>query len=227
AIHDAIRRVGSGEREPAGLPTGRNDEIGELAEGVAALAARLGELERERAQTERLRLIRQLSAGLAHELRNPLTAARMTLQLYQERNRDRDAEPLRIALAELARMERQVRRFLQIARPEPPRFEAVTPGAVLERAEESLSATAGHQGVRMERVELGGPLPALRADPEQVGQVVANLVLNAIEAAGPGGSVRLWAEAEGAGRVALVVEDDGPGPAPGDAERLFQPFFTT
>ena len=131
AILGAIRGVGVGDLHPEGLPLGRDDEIGELADGVARMATRLRDLERERQQTERLHLIRQLSAGLAHELRNPLTAARMTLQLYAERNRDRDVEPLRVALAELGRMERQVRRFLQIARPDPPRFKPVAIGPIL------------------------------------------------------------------------------------------------
>jgi signal transduction histidine kinase len=228
AVLDAIRQVGRGERRPAGLPSHRHDEIGELAEGVAQMADRLRELEQERTQTERLRLIRQLSAGLAHELRNPLTAARMTLQLFMQRNQDRDDEPLRIALGELGRMERQVRRFLQIARPDPPRFEDAEIGPVLERSIAGLSATAEHQGVSLSLGEPGPlPLPPVRIDPEQVGQVVANLALNAIDAAGPGGRVRLAARRVGPDRVAIDVEDDGPGVPPGDEARLFQPFHTT
>ncbi len=226
AILRAIRRVGAGDLHPEGLPRGRDDEIGELAEGVARMAARLGDLERDRQQTERLRLIRQLSAGLAHELRNPLTAARMTLQLYAERNRDRDIEPLHVALAELGRMERQVRRFLQIARPDPPRFEPVGIGPILSHAAAGLAATAEHQGVRL-RIETVDGLPALRADPDQLGQVVSNLLLNALEAAGPGGTVRLAASTDGPALVAIDVNDDGPGLPPADVARLFQPFFTT
>jgi signal transduction histidine kinase len=228
AILREVRRIGRGELEPAtaSLPTARGDEIGELAEGVAQMARWLQKLQDERVQTERLRLVRQLSAGMAHELRNPLTAVRMTLQLFIERNDDRDTEPLRIALHELGRMERQVRRFLQIARPEPPRFQPVELRSLLDRTVAGLAATAEHRGIAL-GVEGAGPLPTVLADPDQLGQVLSNLLHNALDAAGPGGSVTLRAAAEPAGSVAIDVEDDGPGVPPGDLDRLFQPFFTT
>src|SRR5262249_32649241 len=100
AILRATRRIGAGDLQPRDLPLARHDEIGELAQGVAQMARWLNRLQEQQAHTERLRLIRQVSAGLAHELRNPLTAARMTLQLYVDRNSDRDTEPLRMALGE-------------------------------------------------------------------------------------------------------------------------------
>jgi signal transduction histidine kinase len=228
AILREVRRIGRGELEPAptALPTGRGDEIGELAEGVAQMARWLQKLQDERVQTERLRLVRQLSAGMAHELRNPLTAARMTLQLFIERNDDRDTEPLRIALHELGQMERQVRRFLQIARPEPPRFQPVDVRPLLDRTVAGLAATAEHRGITL-GVEGAGSLPAVLSDPDQLGQILSNLLHNALDAAGPGGRVTLRAAAEPAGSVAIDVEDDGPGVPRGDLDRLFQPFFTT
>lgn len=226
AILTATRRIGRGDLHPKGLPTHRHDEIGELAEGVAQMAGWLQRLLEERVQTDRLILIRQLSAGLAHELRNPLTAARMTLQIFVERNADRDTEALRIALAELARMERHVRRFLQVARPEPPRFEVVGVASILDRCALGLAATADHLGIPLE-VVAAGDLPPVRVDPEQIGQVATNLLVNALDAAGPGGHVRLEAGPSGTGGVAIDVEDDGPGIAPGAESRLFQPFFTT
>jgi signal transduction histidine kinase len=225
AILRAIREIGRGNLHPTGLPF-RNDEIGELAEGVRQMAGRLRHLEREQAQTERLRLIRQVSAGLAHELRNPLTAARMTLQLFTERNADRDTEPLRIALAELGRMERQVRRFLQLARPDPPRFEVADVGPIVERTAAGLAGLAEHQNVGL-HFERANDLPRARVDPGQVAQAVANLAANALDAAGPGGHVRLSAESAEGGRVAIVVEDDGPGIDASVASRLFEPFVTT
>jgi signal transduction histidine kinase len=225
AILRAIRQIGRGDLHPSGLPV-RDDEIGELAEGVRQMAEWLRALQEERVQTERLRLIRQVSAGLAHELRNPLTAARMTLQLFNERNRDRDTEPLRIALNELNRMERQVRRFLQLARPEPPVLEIAAPGPILEGTCAGLAATAEHQGVSLE-VDTNAALPCVRVDLEQIGQALTNLVANALDAAGPGGHVRVHAEAIGRDHVALSVEDDGPGIAEGIEARLFEPFVTT
>jgi signal transduction histidine kinase len=226
AILNVVRRIGHGELDPRGLPRDRRDEIGELAEGVTQMAAWLQRLREEQAQTERLRLIRQVSAGLAHELRNPLTAARMTLQLALERDPGRDPEPLRIALAELGRMERQVRRFLQIARPEPPRFQIVAIGTVLDRCAANLAASAAHQGITLS-VELDEALPAARVDLDQTFQIIINITMNAIDAAGPGGRVRLVGRRLAGNFVAIDVEDDGPGVKAGDEPRLFQPFFTT
>ncbi len=226
AILTATRRIGRGDLQPEGLPRHRLDEIGELAEGVAQMAGWLRRLLEERVQTERLMLVRQLSAGLAHELRNPLTAARMTLQIFVERNRDRDTEGLRIALAELARMERHVRRFLQVARPEPPWFETAGVGPILDRCALGLSASADHRGIALE-VSAAEDLPPVRVDPEQIGQVITNLLGNALDAAGPGGRVRLEALRPPGGGVDIDVEDDGPGVPREDEPRLFQPFFTT
>lgn len=226
SILTATRRIGRGDLEPQGLPRHRDDEIGELAEGVAQMTNWLRRLLEERVQTERLMLIRQLSAGLAHELRIPLTAARMTLQIFVERNGDRDTEALRIALAELARMERHVRRFLQVARPEPPRFEVVGIGPILESSALGLSASADHRGIKLE-IGADGDLPRVRVDPDQIGQVITNLIGNALDAAGPGDRVRLAALASPTGGVTIDVEDDGPGVPQGEESRLFEPFFTT
>ncbi|WZO96666.1 HAMP domain-containing sensor histidine kinase [Isosphaeraceae bacterium EP7] len=225
AVLDAIRQVGRGDLEPTGLPIGRSDEIGELAEGVAQMAGWLRKLQDEQARTHRLQLIQQVSAGLAHELRNPLTAARMTLQIDLERNPRRDDQPVRIALDELARMERQVKRFLQIARPEPQSIEPVDPGALLERCAASLAATASHQGILLD-VELADDLALIQGDADQLAQVVTNLAGNALDATGPGGRVTLAASMD-AGQVCIDVLDSGPGVPEGSAGRIFEPFFTT
>lgn len=225
AIHQAVRRIGQGDLRPQGLPIDHRDEIGELAVGVAQMVEWLQRLQKERAQTERLQLIRQVSAGLAHELRNPLTAARMTLEIFIERNADRDTEPLRIALDELARMERQVRRFLRVARPDPPHFEVAEIGPILGRCAAGLEASAAHRGVTLS-VESDEGLPPVRVDPEQIGQAVSNLLLNALDAAGPGGRVCIRSRPSPGGLV-VEVEDDGPGVPAGDEGRLFQAFYTT
>lgn len=227
AILGAIRRIGQGERHPErlGLPLGREDEIGELARVVAQAVDRLRVLEAEREETERLRLIRQVSSGLAHEIRNPLTAATMTLQLYISRNKDRDPEPLRIALEELGRVERQVSRFLKLARPDPPRLRPTALAEIVDRAVLGLRATAEHRRIEL-LAGIDPGLPAVLADDEQLGQVLANLLGNALDAAGPGGTVRALGVARG-DTVVLDVEDNGPGVPAESAPGLFRPFFTT
>lgn len=226
AIVEATRRISHGDLEPRGLPVAARDEVGELARAIERMAAWLQRLQDEQIRTERLRLIRQVSAGLAHELRNPLTGARLALQLDLQRRGERDAEPIRVALDELSRMERQVRRFLQMARPEPPRREPTPIAGLLGRLERNLEAVAAHRGLAFE-VDAAIDRPDLDVDPEQILQVLTNLAWNAFDAVGAAGRVRVRASSEGPEWAIIDVEDDGPGVAEADVGRLFEPFFTT
>jgi signal transduction histidine kinase len=225
-IARALQRIGRGESIGA-LPRERPDEIGELADAVSRLGGRLETLERERTEAERLHLVRQLAAGLAHEIRNPLTAARMTLQLLERRHVQEQplGEPLRMALGELGRMERQVKRFLQIARPDPPRFAPVCAQALIAEAVNRVAAAYELRGRRLE-VREGPESPTLRADPDQIGQVLVNLLQNALDASPASIAVRIGAGTI-AGRGVIRVDDEGPGVPESVVGQLFQPFVTT
>ncbi len=225
-ISAAIRQIERGE-PVAALPRDRSDEIGEVADAVTRLAGRLEVLERDRAEAQRLQLVRQLSAGLAHELRNPLTAARMTLQLLEQRQAGNPAvaTPVHLAIGELGRMERQVKRFLQIARPDPPHLAVVDPRQLLMEAIERMAAACELRGHKVELVE-GGPTPSLRVDSDQLGQVLINLLQNALDASQAPSVVRVRAISQDSW-VVLAVEDEGPGVPHSIADRLFQPFVTT
>lgn len=185
-------------------------------------------MEERVARTERLADLGRLAAGLAHELRNPL-ASMMGAQELLAQAPGLEGEYrrlLEIALRESTRLSQLVTRFLEFARPAPP-VRTSCDLAVL--AEETLDAFRVDPAAV--RIELARELRPARteADPDQLRQVLWNLVLNAAQAAGDGGRVghvRVASGTDGEG-VFLEVDDDGPGIAPEDHERLFLPFFTT
>lgn len=178
-------------------------------------------------RAERLSAVGQLSAGLAHEIRNPLASisgAAGILMRAHASPEDR-ADCLEIIQAESQRLSRLLTNFLEFARPRSPRVRTAEVGALLE----SVVALASHQApvsqVRLEwAVEPGVEL--VECDPEQIKQVLLNLVLNAVQASPLGGLVELRARRE-AGAVVVEVSDEGRGIPPELRERIFEPFFTT
>lgn len=178
-------------------------------------------------RAERLSALGQLSAGLAHEIRNPLASISGAASILR-RNPDLDpkqAKCVDVIAAESQRLNGLLTNFLNFARPRPPRFQTVEIAALLD----NVLALAGH-GVRGKavhfdrRIEPG--LPCVECDPEQLEQVLLNLMINAIEASPDGETVTLLAES-GNEQVAVRIIDHGDGVPPSDVDRLFDPFFTT
>lgn len=189
--------------------------------------ARRKELEEEVRKAERLAALGRLSAGVAHEIRNPLAGIRTTTEILRGRL-SRDAELVRFAdviLEETERLDRIVGSLLQFARPAPPRRQAIRPDELLERALRLAAGRASERGVRL-RHEAGADVPELEGDRDQLLQVLLNLLLNAVDATPQGGEVVVAARTD-PDEVRLVVEDGGEGVPAGLRERVFDPFFTT
>jgi two-component system sensor histidine kinase PilS (NtrC family) len=190
---------------------------------------RLREMEVAVQRSERLADLGRVAAGLAHELRNPLASMTGSVELLRAGAAPdgEDARLMDIVLREASRLEQLVAKFLQFSRPAPPRREAVDLG---ELARDTLAVFANDPAAARVQVEEAlGAAPA-SCDPDQIRQVLWNLVLNAAQAiagADRGGRVRVETRGEAGGVAVLVVEDDGPGIAPADLQQLFTPFFTT
>jgi len=166
-----------------------------------------------------------LSGALAHELRNPLSAAKGLLQLMGRR---RDPAKVKgysdLVLKELERVTRLLNEFLLLGKPAELDPEPLDLAAFIEELlplfEGETMGTAIEIKLNLERV------PLVKADPGQLTQVVLNLVRNAIQAVGQNGCFRIAVKNHPDG-VVLEVRDSGPGLTSEAQERIFRPFFTT
>lgn len=186
-------------------------------------------------KAERLHAAGQLSASLAHEIRNPLAsisgAAGLLKRSYMASASETNGtseECLEILEKESQRLNKLLTNFLEFARPRAPRFQAAEIGEIVQ----SVIAVAGHSGDhRVElRRNLRRDLPMIECDPEQLKQVLLNLIMNAIQASSAGGVVEVSATTEN-GTLAISIRDNGNGLSPEKSAQIlshmFEPFFTT
>lgn len=178
-------------------------------------------------RAERLSALGQLSAGLAHEIRNPLASLAGAAGVLK-RNRptdQRSAECIEIMLKECERLNRLLSEFLDFARPRAPRPQLVEVQSVLQPVVELGMHAVGAKAVVID-LEVAPDLPPVECDPEQIKQAVLNLLLNAIQASPDRGRVGIGAKLSN-GRLAIEVKDEGAGIDENSIERIFDPFFTT
>ncbi len=176
----------------------------------------------------------ELAAGLAHEIRNPLTAINARLYTLQKSLDPATpaAEDAGMIHTEINRLDRILRDFLRLARPGQPQFATLTARPVMEEVSQLLIPELRKQNITL-KLDSAVETP-FRADPQQIKQVLINLVQNAADAIGRDGTITLsarFALQKLRGRsqevVVLEVADTGPGIAPEIQEHLFDPFFST
>ncbi|MFM7411677.1 MAG: sensor histidine kinase [Planctomycetota bacterium] len=207
------------------------DEVGRLSAGVERMRMELESLRTRLVAGERQRLLGQLAAGFAHELRNAITGAKLAIDLHRRRCQPGGSthqgstsdESLAVASRQLDIVEEEVRGLLTLGTPPPTAPAPVDLDRLVGEVRDLVGPRAAHAGVTVAgspscRVEVSGRRDGLRA-------ALVNLALNAIDAAGDRGRVTVAAESIPSG-VALVVEDDGPGPPAALAESLHEPFVT-
>ena len=233
----AMAVVGSGQLDHPVTPTSR-DEIGELAAAFArmtdSLRRNVQQLERTQAQlvqSEKLASIGEMSAAVAHGLRNPLASLRAAAQLVR-RHPDSPAagEHLEAIIGEVDRLDRRISHLLSFSRPAP--FHPI-PEKIDRLVEGLLPAFAEplrEHGVDL-RLELARDLPEVRVDPMQLEQALLELVSNALDAMPTGGRLRLTTHAGDAGvpprEVVVEVADTGGGIPEHVLPAVCEPFFTT
>jgi signal transduction histidine kinase len=187
--------------------------------------------ERQALEGEHARSMQQLSASIAHEIRNPITAAKSLVQQMEEDPTSREnVEYARVALEELQRVERSVSHLLRFARDEEMHLAPLRMAEVLDSALETFRDRLERRGVTLDlRVDAEGEL---RGDAEKLRRVVINLIGNAVEVLEEAGSpeprveVSLGENLAGT-EVWLRVRDNGPGIEPETLQRLFSPFYTS
>ncbi len=223
----ATRRVGGWTAERAGVLATLAVPAA-LAFEHAALVQESGDRLRRLYRAERLAVAGTLAAGLAHEIRNPLTAIRTGIQVIRDRDdtASDSAEVLGDVMSEVDRIDRLVSGLLLFARAPRARHEPVDLAEPARRAVLLVEPRARRQGVALS-VRLAA-VPRVQGDPGELEQVVLNLLLNAVEALpGPGEVELTLAPDQGGRRVVLEVADRGPGLPSDLGDRVFDPFVTT
>lgn len=178
-------------------------------------------------RSERLYAIGQLSAGLAHEVRNPLASIAGAAAILRKDSgvEERRQEFLEIIEKECVRLNRLLTNFLEFARPRPPQYQLAEVGPILESVVGLAAHAVGRKPIHL-RIVSTPESPVVTCDPEQIKQVLLNLTINSVQAMPDGGEIVLSTRVEG-GRVVMEVKDEGPGISAEDLDRIFDPFFTT
>lgn len=196
----------------------------ELTEAHSKLQASFEQLRR----ADRLAAMGELSAGLAHEIRNPLGALEGAMQIVQRPNApvETKKEFGEMAKRELDRLKGIVNQFLDFARPREPHCVPIEPALILDSVARLIAETAKIKGIKI-RIEEDPHSAEIMVDPEQIKQVLLTLVINAVQAM-PGAVVRsFFAPYHEIDSVSLDVVDQGIGIFSEQLERIFDPLFTT
>jgi signal transduction histidine kinase len=217
------RLIAAGDFSPMPLPR-RNDELRDLSQSVNDMAQRLAQMQDTMRKTEQVRLLGQVSGGLAHQLRNGVTGARLAVQLHA-RECPADGEPLQVALRQLALVEMHLKQFLSLGRAGELRLEPCPLAEAINEAVALVMPQCRHAHIDLQ-ARLDASSAIVRADSGQLGQLLLNVLTNAIEAAGPGGRVEVRLSQPDDRRAVVEIYDSGPGPAAAVAGRLFEPFVT-
>ena len=181
------------------------------------------------AHTDQLASLGRLAAGLAHEIKNPLAGIQGALEILREdpTESETNIELYDEMLSELKRVNGTLRSLLGSARPGPARLATTDLNKLLDDVRILMAPGLRRQNVALELDLTDGPLEA-QIDGSKIRQVLLNLIQNAAEAMEDGGTVTVRASdfPEGGG-IVLAVQDDGPGIAPDQLKRVFEPFFST
>ena len=228
-------RVGAGDLTArSGVVTG--DEVGELAAQFDEMVQQLadGQQAVERAhramvRSERMAVMGTVAAGVAHEIGNPLHAARQFAEALEE-NPDAGERYLPLVQEALGRIDKVIAQMMAYSRERQMQLGRTDIGEVVGKAVDFAGYDRRWKDVALQTT-IQPEIPPAHADPDVLGQVLVNLLVNALDAVEPGGTVRVVAAAgatpgRGAG-VTIAVEDDGPGVPPELRDRVFEPFFTS
>ncbi|NPU83416.1 MAG: PAS domain S-box protein [Syntrophaceae bacterium] len=190
--------------------------------------AEMRQLKEEVVRSQRLASLGSLAAGVAHEIRNPLSSIKGFATYFRERYRDvpEDRGTADILIQEVDRLNRVITQLLEFARPMTLQRVPVSIGEAAERALRVIAGEIREKNIAVE-IRIPSDLPAVTADPDRLHQVFLNLYLNALAAMKPGGILTTAAAADPEGAVRVRIADTGAGIPVEDLLRVFDPYYTT
>jgi signal transduction histidine kinase len=205
------------------------DEIGALGREFNAMAAALDEREQRLIRSERLAAVGKIAAQITHEVRNPLSSIGLNAEMLEEETSGEAKQLARAIVKEVDRLTEITEEYLRFARLPRPRLEREDLGAIVSSLLSFMRPELEARGVRLES-RLDATLPPVAADEQQLRQALLNLMRNAAEAMGDGGTLTIATRAVGGGdarAIELTIEDTGEGIAPENLSKIFDPFFST
>ena len=206
-----------------------NDEIGELAATFESMVSAIARANEQLLSSERLATIGKMAAHVTHEIRNPLSSLGLNVELLEEELDPSALEARNLVRAikeEIDRLSALSSQYLSMARRQPPQLEYEKVAELAAEACDFMRKDLERHGVT---VGLDGAedLPQVPVDEAQLKQALYNLIRNAREAMPGGGHISVVVGRVDTDRVAITVNDEGPGMSEATRAKLFEPFFTT
>jgi signal transduction histidine kinase len=200
----------------------------QMEEKIQKTTADLKKTEAQLIRSEKLAALGQLAAGIAHEIRNPLTSINILIHSLRQNisSGESRSEDFKVIEEEIHRINEIVDQFLRFAKPAPPHLERTEVTSIFEEILQLLRPQMEKLRISVEKDFRSVPL--ITIDNEQMKQVILNLLMNSIQAMPEGGQFRLEGEVSKDGQwVELSIRDSGVGIPPEDMDKLFDPFFST
>ena len=208
------------------LPSGViDDELARLVESINSMSRQLRSMREQLIQGERARLVAQLTAGFGHQLRNGLAGARLAIQLHESRCSSQADTSLAVARNQLALVEEEVQGLLSLGKEASRSPTNVDLVQIVQAVQNLISLSCDHKSVQL-TIEIEPGVYEVLGFADRLRAGLLNLILNAIDATGPGGQIWLRLNLDGE-QIILQVEDDGPGPPAEVAKSLFESFVTS
>ncbi|WP_246105770.1 sensor histidine kinase [Rosistilla ulvae] len=223
ALRVRVDRVAAGDFESK-VSDNVGDELGHLGAAVETMASQLRHLWATVHRQEGEKLLHQIAGGMAHQLRNSLTGARMAIELHASDCGDPTDEGLQIAIAQIEQAEDYVRRLLLVASGRQDKDQPADAMRCLQDVQASLAPIARHLNVNL-HWDLALDLANQQVkDGATLSAAISNLVLNALQTAG---DVHVQAKVRNQQWLQVSISDDGPGVPEAIADELFEPFVTS
>ena len=199
--------------------------------GYAILFRDLSEIKRLRTEIERsqrLASIGRLAAGIAHEIRNPLSSIKGFATYFKERYKDvpEDQKTAEIMIQEVERLNRVISQLLEFARPMNIRLKPTSMRILIQHSLKMIGGQAGEKNIKI-NPDISLEMDEVLIDPDRINQVLLNLYLNAIEAMDDGETLYVRLFGDDPGWVKIEISDTGSGIQKKDLEKIFDPYFTT